>query len=65
MTSTWSVRPAIRRCSSQSSTELDDALDWLESLGVTPVVGRDRQPAGQSGDATTRATYRRARPGSG
>ena len=35
--------------------ELDDALDWLESLGVEPRDARDRQPAARWAAATTRA----------
>ena len=31
--------PALQR---RIVEELDDALDWLESLGVTPVAARDR-----------------------
>ena len=34
--------PALQR---RIVEELDDALDWLESLGVAPVRARDRQPA--------------------
>ena len=33
--------------------ELDDALDWLESLGVEPVARRDRQPAHRRAGGTT------------
>ena len=38
--------------------ELDDALDWLESLGAEPLTRETRQPAARSAAATTRARSR-------